>query len=1189
MFLKRIEIKGFKSFADKVELELGQGITGVVGPNGSGKSNISDAVRWVLGEQSAKSLRGLKMEDVIFAGTDTRKPLGFAEVSITLDNSDGMLPIEYTEVRVTRRMYRSGESEYYINKTPCRLKDISELFMDTGIGKEGYSIIGQGRIDEILNAKPEDRREIFEEAAGIVKYKTRKIESEKKLDNTEQNIVRIDDIINELEGQIGPLEEQSSKARKYIGLMERLKSLELNLFIRNVEKIKEKQSAADESSTNYKNELLDNNRKNARLEEDYADLKVKLKGTDDSIEKVQGDIYSANNESEKLQGEINVLKEKGTNIEKNISRIDEEAGKEKKAMDDLSASLDENEEQLKSYNELLQGQTRILNDKDVELNGINGSINEKEKYIEDIKSEVIEVLNLIADKKSSINSYNTFKTGIERRMNQIDDEIVDKKGRKSETEARIAESKAKIDKFTDAINNLQTSVKRYESKKQDAVREIGVIEKNIFDLNGSIQSKQGRCRVLHEMENEFEGYSRSVKEIMKSKGNSAKFSSGICGVVAELINVPQKFETAIEVALGGAIQNIVTEDEYTAKECIAFLKANKYGRATFLPLTTVTGRNKDFDARIVSGIKGFIGMANSLISFDKKYSNIISSLLGRVIVTDTIDNAITFARKMKYSVRIVTLDGDIINPGGAFTGGSINSKAGRILSRRREIDELESELNSLKESLKEMNIKKKDLGEEANKLDEEIKKAALDKQNAEINLTSFRNNYNTAMGDMEKIEQNFKNLNNELSQLSEEMGDADSKIEDEKKGLLKLQEKSTALSEKAQIEQSGIKDILQAKEKITAEITALKVNIAEIRQSTVSYDAKIAEIKESIESYNRAMEDRLSEKEDLNHQGEDIRAKIKSLEDNINACSVRSKNLKEKLDALYDERKKGALIIEEMEGKKKEYDETSASLQSEIHKIEMQKARLDMELETIQNKTWEDYEISYAGALKYRMDIDNVSQPIKEINTIKDDIKGLGTVNVASIDEYKKVKERYEFLDRQKKDLEEAKDSLNKVIAEMTGKMENQFARNFEVIKCNFNTYFQQLFGGGRAELVLCDEGNVLTSGIDIIAQPPGKKLQSLTLLSGGEKALTAIALLFAILKMKPSPFCILDEIEAALDDSNIVRFSKFLRELSRKTQFIVVTHRKGTMEITDSLYGVTMEEKGVSSLISARLSEKAS
>lgn len=1189
MFLKRIEIKGFKSFADKVELELGPGITGVVGPNGSGKSNISDAVRWVLGEQSAKSLRGLKMEDVIFAGTDARKPLGFAEVSITIDNSDGMLPIEYTEVTVTRRMYRSGESEYYINKVACRLRDISELFMDTGIGKEGYSIIGQGRIDEILNAKPEDRREIFEEAAGIVKYKTRKIESEKKLDNTQQNIIRIDDIILELEGQIGPLEEQSSRARKYMDLMEKLKGLELNLFIRSVEKIKEKQTATNESSTNYENELLDNNRKNARLEEDYNELRAKLKDTDDSIEKVQGDIYSANNEGERLQGEINVLKEKGANLEKNILRIDEEAGREKEALEGLTVSLGENEEQLNNYNELLQGQALILNDKDNELSSINGSINEKENYIEDIKAEVIEILNRIADKKSSVNSYNTFKTGIERRMNQINDEMAEKGKRRDETESRIAESKAKIDEFTGLIDNLQSSIKRLDSEKQAAVREIGLIESNIFDLNGSIQSKQGRCRVLHEMENEFEGYSRSVKEIMKSKGNSAKFSSGICGVVAELISVPQQYETAIEVALGGALQNIVTEDEYTAKECIEFLKTNKYGRATFLPLTTVNSRNRDFDVRTVSGIKGFIGMADSLIGFDKKYSGIISNLLGRVIVTDTIDNAIVFARKMKYTSRIVTLDGDIINPGGAFTGGSVNSKSGRILSRKREIEELETELTGLKESLMEMNRKKKTLEEKANKLDGELKKAAADRQNAEINLTSCRNNYNAAKGDMDKLEQNFKSLKNELSQLSEEMEDADLKIEDEKKCLSELEGKNTMLSEKAQIEQSGIKDILQAKEKITDEITALKVNIAEIKQSAASYSDKIDEIKTSIEDYNRTMKERLSENEGLKQQGEDIRAKIKSIEDNINACSIKAENLKKNLNALYDERKKGALILEEMEGKKKEYGEASASLQNEIHKLEMQKARLDMELETIQNKIWEDYEISYAGALKYKMDIDNVSQAQKDINAIKEDIKELGTVNVAAIDEYKKVRERYEFLGKQKADLEEARDSLNKVIAEMTGKMETQFAKNFEVIRHNFNTYFQQLFGGGRAELILCDETTVLTSGIDIIAQPPGKKLQSLTLLSGGEKALTAIALLFAILKMKPSPFCILDEIEAALDDSNIVRFSKFLRELSKNTQFIVVTHRKGTMEITDSLYGVTMEEKGVSSLISARLCEKAS
>lgn len=1189
MFLKRIEIKGFKSFADKVELELGQGITGVVGPNGSGKSNISDAVRWVLGEQSAKSLRGLKMEDVIFAGTDKRKPLGFAEVSITIDNSDGMLPTEYTEVTVTRRMYRSGESEYYINKNSCRLKDISELFMDTGIGKDGYSIIGQGRIDEILNAKPEDRREIFEEAAGIVKYKTRKIESEKKLDSTQQNIIRLEDIINELEVQIGPLEEQSSKARKYMDLMEKLKSLELNLFIRNVEKIKGKLDQINESSSDYENQLLENNRQNARLEEDYTELKGKLTSFDDTIEKVQGDIYSADNESEKLQGEINVLKEKGINLKNNMLRLDEEDEKAKKAVEGLSSSLNENEERQKSYIELLQGQQGILNDKDQGLQNINSSISEKEKYIEDIKSEIIETLNLIADKKSSINSYNTFKSGIERRVNQINLEMADKEGKKAELKEKIAELESEAGGYQESIDNLKKLIKAQEEEKQYITKKIGLTEKSIFDLNGNIQSKQGRCRVLHEMENEFEGYSRSVKEIMKSRDSTKKFSSGICGVIAELISVPKQYETAIEVALGGALQNIVTEDEYTAKECIEFLKANKYGRATFLPLTTITGKNKGFDLKTISGIRGFVGMADSLVSFDKKYSSIISNLLGRVIVADTIDNAIVFARRLKYSVRIVTLDGDIINPGGAFTGGSVNSKSGRILSRKREIEELEAELTRLKESLDAMNLDKKAFERKIEKLDMELEKVSADKQNDEINLASCANSCNAAKGDMDRLAQSFDSLNKELSQLKEELGEADSKIEAEKQCLSELEDKNTALSEKAQLEQSGIRDILQAKEKISDEITALKVNIAEIRQSASSYRSRIAEIRASIENYNAAAAQRQSERESLKKQGEDIEGKIKSIEDEINALTLKGEDLKQQLSALYDERKKGALIIEEMEGKKKEYGETSASLQNEIHKLEMQKAKLDMELETIQNRIWEDYEISYAGALRYRMDMDNPSQAMKDINSIKENIKELGPVNVSSIDEYKKVKERYEFLCRQKEDLEEARESLNKVIAEMTGKMETQFTRNFGIINKNFNAYFQQLFGGGRAELVLCDESSALTSGIDIIAQPPGKKLQSLTLLSGGEKALTAIGLLFAILKMKPSPFCILDEIEAALDDANIMRFSKFLKELSKNTQFIVVTHRKGTMEITDSLYGVTMEEKGVSRLISARLTEKAS
>jgi chromosome segregation protein SMC, common bacterial type len=1189
LFLKRIEIKGFKSFADKVELELGQGITGVVGPNGSGKSNISDAVRWVLGEQSAKSLRGLKMEDVIFAGTDTRKPLGFAEVSITFDNSDNVLPTEYTEVTVTRRMYRSGESEYLINKIGCRLKDITELFMDTGIGKDGYSIIGQGRIDEILNAKPEDRREIFEEAAGIVKYKTRKQESEKKLGSTEQNITRIDDIINELETQIAPLEEQSAKAKKYLNLREELKALELNLFIRNVDKIKDKITAINEGSGNLENELLDINRKNARIDENYTDAKTKLKNADEEIEHAQEEVSLTNSESERVQGEINVLNEKVINIEKDIARLNEDTVKEKLSIDELSNQKDENKRCLENYKEILNGQTSVLDDKSAELEKLNSSINEKEQYIEGMKSEVIEILNTIADKKGSINSYNTFKTGIERRITQINTEKSEKELKKTELQKNMAEAQKTIDTFNKTVHTLDDEIKKYEIEKQHTIEKNRIIEKDIFETSGKIQAKQGRYRVLHEMENEFEGYNRSVKEIMKLKLEGKSLSSGICGVIAELIHVPQNLEIAIEVALGGALQNIVTEDEYIAKQCIEYLKSTKSGRATFLPLTTIKGRDKYIDVRKIAQTKGFIGFADKLVSFDSKYSNIISSLLSRVIVTETIDDAIVFAKKTDYSMKVVTLDGDIINPGGAFTGGSINSKTGKILSRKREIEELEKDLKELKDTLSTMEADKRDVEKKYVDVELMLKKLGEERHSADITLSSYNNNYNVLQGEINKINTSFQNLQAELFQLNEECSEADKKVEEELREMSDLEARNAEVSKQTQDEQSGIKDTLICKENLINEITGLKVKSAELKQSVSAYETKITEILSSIEKSNCIINQKAAEMEALSVEKDNVNLKIGNLKLSLEKLSHKNTEIKSKLESLYADRKKFTLIIEEIEQKKKEYGESCALLQDEIHKLEMQKTRLDMELESLQSRIWEDYEISYAAALKYKKEIDNLTQAAKDINAIKESIKELGTVNVAAIEEFKKVKERYEFLIKQKSDLEEAKDTLNKVIAEMTGKMEKQFAANFEIINNNFNSYFQQLFGGGRAELVLCDDIDVLSSGIEIIAQPPGKKLQSLTLLSGGEKALTAIALLFAILKMKPSPFCILDEIEAALDDINIVRFSRFLKELSRKTQFIVVTHRKGTMEITDSLYGVTMEEKGVSRLVSARLSEKAS
>jgi chromosome segregation protein len=1189
LYLKRIEIKGFKSFADRVELEFDKGITGVVGPNGSGKSNISDAVRWVLGEQSAKSLRGSKMEDIIFAGTDSRKPLGFAEVSITIDNSDSMLPVEYTEVTVTRRMYRSGESEYYINKVGCRLKDITELFMDTGVGRDGYSIIGQGKIDEILSAKPEERREIFEEAAGIVKYKSRKQESEKKLDVTEQNITRLMDIINELEMQLEPLKDQSLKARQYLDMRERLKTLELNLFIRNVDRIKEKITAIDEQVSQLEDQLLENSRANVRIEEEYTQLKAQVQLIENTIEKIQNDIYSSNNDIERLQGEKNVLNERILNLQNTLGRLDEEIYRERQNISRLDETYLENKKTMDGIIGMLDEQVHTLESKSRQQDMINRELGDKDSYIENLKAEVIEILNLMADKKSSVNGYMSSKNNIEKRRNQINAEVDDKNEAMKGVQSGIKLIEEELALLSSKYNESSKMIGELETEKTSILSQKAANDKRRMELTNSMQTVQARYRVLDEMENEFEGYNRSVKEIMKLKDNSGKISRGLCGVVANLIEVEQKYETAIEVALGAALQNIVTEDEYTAKECIDFLKKNKLGRATFLPLSTVQGRNSFNKDSTLKNCRGYIGTGAELVKYESRYNNIISSLLGRVIIVDNLDNGIGAAKITNYSVKIVSLDGDVINPGGSFTGGSFSGKTNSILSRKRELNEMKLELQRLKRVFSDVEIQKDDLERKLNFTESQLKNAIEERHRVEIKISSTNSSFEQSRNELARSGSELANLRRELMLLEQEESETDKRIEDESRKLLELEQRSSEISASVKNEQSNLKEIIEKKDGISSEITAIKVKIAEYRQAVSSAQLRLDDLKHSVEGSNIAINSKLDEKLKYEEEIGKISLTVGESESSIKSIQMLRDDMQKQLESQYEEKKKNTLLLDGMEVKKKEYNEVSALVQGEIHKLEMQKAKQDMELESLQGRMWEEYEISYAAAVKYKIEIENMNQVSREINNMKESIKELGMVNVNAIEEYKKVKERFEFLTGQKEDLERAKDSLEKVIGEMTEKMRLQFAKNFSIINENFNSTFKQLFGGGRAELILCDEENVLISGVEIIAQPPGKKLQSLMLLSGGEKALTAIALLFAILKLKPSPFCILDEIEAALDDVNVARYARFLRDISDRSQFIIVTHRKGTMEISDSLYGVTMEEKGVSKLVSVRLSEKAS
>ncbi len=1188
LFLKKIEIQGFKSFADKTEIEIKGGITAVVGPNGSGKSNISDALRWVLGEQSAKTLRGSKMEDIIFSGTNSRRPTGYAEVTLVLDNKDGKLPIDYSEVCVTRRVFRSGESEYYINKNSCRLKDVRELFMDTGVGKDGYSIIGQGRIDEILSTKSEDRRLIFEEAAGIVKYRTRKEEAEKKLEKTKENLIRLNDIINELENQIEPLQNQSEKAKEYLLLSENLKDLEVNLFVREIDRLKEEITHLEAQKELVVTQLKYNEEKRDAFENKYNKVKNEIEKMDASIEELQNRKYTTQNIIEKNEGELNLSKERIYYLEKETERHLSEV----KLLENQISDVDDKEKQGLNYKLELEKKVEIFNieldNKNKELESLINDMKKTEEDIENRKSDLIQYLNQIADKKSKLNSIATFSKSIDKRIEQIEHDI-------SSINLQIEENNKQIKIISEEMINCKTTLDKLDkekkekaNKRNEIIKHQEVLKTDIDNIKGQIHGRMSNLKLLMEMKDEYEGYYKSVKNVLLACKNNNSLGKGVKGVVAELINVDKRYEKAIEVALGSSLQNIVTETQEDAKIIIDFLKKNKLGRVTFLPISAMKARGLNVTEKKILQCKELIGIASDLVSFKSEYRSIFEYLLGRVLVVETLDDGIRLSKQSDHSFKIVSLDGDVLSPGGSMTGGSFNSGSTNLLGRDRQIKELEHDLNELNDKHLLFINKVQEYQKEKIELDNNILKLEEKVNEMNMNLLRLENRHSQCESDIIKNNTLVEKYIGEKNQLINESNNSGVDIHD-------LGNELNELNEKASFTQANIDELTRNFEKqkgyrdeFTQRNTELQVNVATIKQ----------ELKSIIDSINNYSDIRLKLK------GE-IERKIKERENNeievveessrINALLEEKKQLSEelleydiKLDEVKNERNNFMQAYYTDQEKLNEMNRKINDLQKSVSSLEVKQEKYNMQLENINLKMWEEYEMTYEVALNYRKEIENVTRVQNEIRELKNKIKVLGNINLDSIEEFTKVSERFEFLKTQKEDLIEAKDSLDVVIKDMNLKMKQQFKESFDIIRLNFSEVFSKLFGGGKADVFLEDEENILTSGIEIIAQPPGKKLQNLSLLSGGERALTAIALLFAILKTKPTPFCILDEIEAALDDANVYRYADYLREFSNETQFIIITHRKGTMECADSLYGITMEEEGVSKLISVKLSEKS-
>lgn len=1183
MFLKSIEIRGFKSFADKTDLIFKNGITAVVGPNGSGKSNISDAVLWVLGEQSVKNLRGGKMEDVIFAGTQYRKSVGLAQVSLVLDNSDKNLNLDYTEVTVSRRLYRSGDSEYYINNTKCRLKDIQELFMDTGIGKEGYSIIGQGKIEAVLSGKPEERRALLEEAAGIVKFKTRKIDAEKKLDNTNQNLVRINDILNTYEDRLEPLRIESEKAKKFVELSEELKTKEVNTIVYSIDNIKGKINELKEKMSNLKLSIDENIRDRDKFSLELKAASEKLDDFDMKYSSNKTKYYESKEKHQKIVSEIELLKEKTSNSDVSKEKLYREIESLDKSFLDLKSKYEIEKDKLVKNKEHNKELLNKINESEKKKKSNDSLIENYEKSIKKYKNDAIEILSSIAQNNNDIV---ILKKEIEN--NEAKLEGIKKAGEGYSKSLKINEETKRnltyeLVKINDKINVYEEQIKENKNKISKLNRIITIEEKLNRELNSKFNKLEANKNMLTNLDKQYEGYNRSVKNLMQhvNKGFvEVKPESSF--VLGEVIKVKKEYEVAIEISLGAAISDIITVDDNIAKKLINYLKSKSLGRATFLPLNII----KDRKLNISEGTKkqeGFIGVASELIDYDNKFSPAVNYVLGRTVIVDNMDNALKVAKTNSYSFKIVTLTGEVVNPGGSLTGGSTYSKVASIIGRKREIEELNLEIKTTTVKIDESSIKIRDNREQVKKLDNICLDLTDSIHGEKIELTKIRERLNSIASESEKLNKSYKTSIGEISFIKEKIDDYFKNLE-----LKEVENKNLKLKEN---NNNNLIDELEKKlQDENSKVIVLNEETMAMKLDKAKNDEVIMSLTREIDRYTAEMKSIENKKTNLKIEIDNFENQVKTLKNKIEENNNKVIDIKRIIDKLEEsfkdsefERGKLKKDIENKRNNLQEINLVLEKLETENHRYEINLAKSETESENLYERLNSDFKLTYSEATEFKEEIEDLSSYKRKIDELKMEINKMGVVNVASIEEYKEVKEKYTFMNSQKEDLDNAKSELMGVIQEMTSKMRTVFNENFKKLNENFKITFKDLFKGGSANLILSGEDE-LTSNIEINVEPPGKKLQNINLMSGGEKGLSAIALLFAILKMKPTPFCILDEIEAALDDANVARYAEFLRRFSENTQFIVITHRKGTMEASDVLYGVTMEEKGVSKVISLDL-----
>ena len=1181
MYLKRLEMYGFKSFADKTALEFMPGITTVIGPNGSGKSNISDCIRWVLGEQSLKSLRGAKSEDIIFAGTQNRKSLGFAEASLVIDNSDGKLPIEFNEVIVTRRIYRSGESGYFINKTPCRLKDVLELFMDTGIGRDGYSIIGQGKIDEILSNKSEDRRHIFEEAAGIVKYRTRKAESEKKLEQTKLNLLRINDIISEIEGNLEPLKNQSEKAKTFLRLREELKNIEIGLFLHNIDSFKEKIEEIKENIDIFDTQKVKEEERLNNLQSEKEILKQALDNLIEEIEKAQNLGFEGNQRKEQYNSEISVNTERISNNKENFERFALEIEELEKRNEELK---EEENQKLEKKTNLWANKEKFekeLAEKQAELEKYAKTLSDKELEIEDKKKKVQDNIDLKYEIVAEVNQEKANFDNLNKReaslKNEIQDTISELDKERSEKE-ELAKAFYDVEKNRNTLSKELEDMKEKKEKSTDRLKEF---DAKINSYQSEYRVKEAKHRFLVETEKEKEGYTRSVKLLLEATESDKGLGKGVHGILANLISVEKEYELALEMTLGPTIQNIVTDSENEAKKLVNYLRDNKLGRASFLPITSVKGK-KVTDVK-TKGISGMIGIASDLVKFDKKYEGIILNLLGRTVIVDDIENAVALAKLNDYKFKIVTLKGDVINPSGAISGGSVAPKTTSILGRGKEIKALEQELKDLEKKIQKAEKEKQEYEESIKEILEKFDEKQASLQELEIVYATEKQKIDNFELEILKLDAKLAKLRDDLEKNKQEKAQNEEKQISLNTKMASMDEENTNLSAVIEEFTNLNKDNQKYIDDLNFDITNLKISVSSFDESESSIDELVERIHTEINNNLSSIENKKALREKITLDNVELEKAIEEIKQKIVDLEKDILNSTEKVEGLKQDRILKNEKLKTLEAEIEDENSKIEDVKNQVSKLDLKKSKIELELDQVINKMWEEYELT-PNTVEGIEKAENPTEVQKQVNSIRSQIRELGSINVDSIKEYKELKERYDFMSEQRYDLEESSNKLKKVIAEMTDTMKKQFSEQFKIINKNFGEVFVELFGGGKAELKLSDEENILECGIEIEVQPPGKKLQNMMLLSGGEKAFTAIALLFAILKINPAPFCVLDEIEAALDDINVYRFADYLKKFTENTQFLVITHRKGTMEAADTVYGITMEEKGISKLLSMKL-----